>query len=113
MASGWAELTTPFVPTAGRTAVFLVAGPALGAAGTVGSVVSSPVEFSDVVAFPAALSVVARGLSSFRALEWTPQEHRTPRSSAAARIFLKSSLREARSTSPESLDRLQGRVGAL
>jgi hypothetical protein len=103
----------PFVPIAGRVAVFLVAGPALGAAGTVGSVVSSLAELSDVVAFPAACSVVPRGLSSFRALEGTPQEHRTPRSSAAARIFLISRLQEARSTSPESLDLLQGRVGAL
>src|SRR5215210_1202377 len=47
VASGWAELTIPFVPTAARVGVLLLAGPSRGSdpatvAGGVGSTVVSP-----------------------------------------------------------------------
>src|SRR5918998_6070603 len=100
VASGCAELTIPLVPIAGRVAVLLVAGPSTGSgsissarAGDAGSVVSSPVELPDVVVSSAdtATSVVPplREASSFWALDWTPQEHRTPTSNVARIILLK------------------------
>src|SRR5215211_699639 len=51
VASGWAELTIPLVPTAGRVGVFLLAGPSADA-GVVGPVVSLLAGLSPVAVAP-------------------------------------------------------------
>src|SRR5829696_345596 len=101
VASGWAELTMPFVPTAGRPVVFLLAGPSTGPAscpaagsGVVGSVASSAV-------FPerwGLSSVVSTGVlpspeaPSSRAPDWAPQEHRTTSTNASRKGFFDKTL---------------------
>ena len=74
----------PFAPIAGRVAVFLLAGPLAG---------SSPVELSDAVVSPADAASAAvrssRGSASSWALDWTPQEHKAPTSTATRRILLR------------------------
>jgi hypothetical protein len=103
VASGWAELTTPFVPTAGRFAVFLLAGPSTGSdtGFEVAGPVLSPVKSAGVVVRSeeeASSPVVpAREALSLRALDWTLQEHKSPTSNATRRILLKKRLQEARS----------------
>src|SRR5215204_3481388 len=81
VASGWAVLTIPLVPTAGRFAVFLLAGSSTGpsscsAAGSgVVPVVFSPVEVASSAA----------PLPREASLDWAPQEQRRTTSSARRR----------------------------
>src|SRR5918998_3033794 len=113
VASGWAELTIPFVPTAGRVDVFLLAGPSTGLgagssarARSAGSVGSSVVRLPDAVvsSTDAASSAVLSSRGSFWAPDWTPQEHRAPTSNKARRILLKARLRETRRAIPHTPD---------
>jgi hypothetical protein len=124
VASGWAELTMPLVPRAGRVGVFLVAGPSTGSgsdsAARAGAVVFSPVEPSEAAVscvdevFPTVLA--SRRALSFRALDGAPQDHSTPTSNATRRILLKTHLREPRPSSPREFKPLLGKgvgIGAL
>src|SRR3712207_779210 len=113
VASGWAELTMPLVPTAGRVAVFLLAGPstrswsapvasAEAPAPVVGPVLSPPAPLSPDVIVPSEVaSLPALSLAPSGVVGWAPHEHRMPTRSTASSTARSTSLmtclqREAR-----------------
>jgi hypothetical protein len=101
VARGCAELTMPLVPTAGRTAVFRLAGPSRTSgsavvAGTLRSGLPSALLSSGaaVVSRTVCSTVVAGSVASFpaapsEAIEPVPQEQRTPANRIARMALLK------------------------
>src|ERR687897_1228468 len=89
VASGCAELTIPFVPTAGLLAVFLLAGPSTGLSSRADSGVVGPVVSVEGRAFCVVSPVPSftRDVPSSPILDRALQEHRAASKRASRRIL--------------------------